>query len=74
MLLRLILLKTVSLIVFFEGAIISYVTKAHFIKNGLSVYFLRKQLLFESLWLLISVADALYFSSKSLPQAKLLLY
>ena len=42
-------------------------------KNGLSAYFLREQL-FESLWLLISVAAALYFLSKFLPQAKLLLY
>ena len=66
-------MKKQSLCVFFEGAIISYVTKAHFIKKqSLSVYFLREQL-FESLWLLISVADALYFLLKS-PQAKLLLY
>ena len=35
----------------------------------LSVYFLREQL-FGSLWLLISVAAALYFLSKFSPQVK----
>ena len=38
-------------------------------KNKLSIYFLREQL-FESLWLLIRVAAALYFLSKFSPQMK----
>ena len=63
--------KKQSLSVFFEGAIIFYVTKAHFMKKqSLSVYFLKEQL-FESLWLLISVADALYFFIKVFTTSKI---
>ena len=58
--------KTVSLSVFFEGAIISYVTKAHFMKNSLSVYFLTEQLFLMLLRLILfkTVSLSVFFEGE----------